>query len=44
MKKKIMKILAAVTGLTMLGAMLCGCAEAKRVSYKIVPVTFTSTD
>ena len=35
MKKKIMKILAAVTGLTMLGAMLCGCAEAKRVTYNV---------
>ena len=35
MKKKIMKILAAVTGLTMLGAMLCGCTEANRVTYNV---------
>ena len=35
MKKKIVKILAAVTGLTMLGAMLCGCTEAKRVTYNV---------
>lgn len=36
MKKKIMKILAAVTSLTMLGAMLCGCGrEVKRVTYNV---------
>ncbi len=36
MKKKIVKILAAVTGLTMLGAMLCGCErQVDRVSYNI---------
>lgn len=35
MKKKLMKIFAVGMGLTMLGAMLCGCTEANRVTHNV---------